>query len=100
MCEVFFLVVAVESFPFCLPILHAGCLIVCVERATRLVKSQQTAGKEYVCVLRCHDAVEQQSLQQVRSIPSRSLVSFSFSFERRLANSPVLSSSGHHSFPL
>ncbi|KAL7720102.1 Centromere/microtubule binding protein cbf5 [Entamoeba marina] len=27
-----------------------GCLIVCIERATRLVKSQQDAGKEYVCV--------------------------------------------------
>ena len=40
-----------------------GCLIVCVERATRLVKSQQTAGKEYVCVLRCHDEVEQSALQ-------------------------------------
>ncbi|KAJ1952934.1 centromere/microtubule-binding protein cbf5, partial [Dipsacomyces acuminosporus] len=24
-----------------------GCLIVCVDRATRLVKSQQSAGKEY-----------------------------------------------------
>ncbi|KAH8044083.1 hypothetical protein JL720_17213 [Aureococcus anophagefferens] len=30
-----------------------GCLIVCVDRATRLVKSQQSAGKEYVAVLRC-----------------------------------------------
>merc|ERR1712216_385460 len=35
-----------------------GCLIVCVERATRLVKSQQGAGKEYVAVLRLHDAIE------------------------------------------
>ena len=35
-----------------------GSLIVCVERATRLVKSQQGAGKEYVCVLRLHDAIE------------------------------------------
>lgn len=35
-----------------------GCLIVCVDRATRLVKSQQGAGKEYVCVLRLHDLVE------------------------------------------
>jgi H/ACA ribonucleoprotein complex subunit 4 len=34
-----------------------GCLIVCVDRATRLVKSQQGAGKEYVCVLRLHDAI-------------------------------------------
>ena len=37
-----------------------GCLIVCVDRATRLVKSQQGAGKEYVCVLRLHDALESQ----------------------------------------
>ncbi|CAB4412112.1 unnamed protein product [Rhizophagus irregularis] len=35
-----------------------GCLIVCVDRATRLVKSQQSAGKEYVCVIRFHDALE------------------------------------------
>lgn len=31
-----------------------GCLIVCIDRATRLVKSQQGAGKEYVCVIRLH----------------------------------------------
>ena len=42
-----------------------GCLIVCVDRATRLVKSQQGAGKEYVCVLRLHDALEgEQKLAQ------------------------------------
>lgn len=35
-----------------------GCLIVCIERATRLVKSQQTAGKEYVGIFRLHSAVE------------------------------------------
>ena len=35
-----------------------GCLIVCVDRATRLVKSQQGAGKEYVGVLRLHGKVE------------------------------------------
>lgn len=34
-----------------------GNLIVCVDRATRLVKSQQGAGKEYVCVARLHSAV-------------------------------------------
>ena len=34
-----------------------GCLIVCVDRATRLVKSQQGAGKEYVAVLRLHEAL-------------------------------------------
>lgn len=35
-----------------------GCLIVCIERATRLVKSQQGAGKEYVGILRLHNAIE------------------------------------------
>eukprot|EP00891_Asterochloris_glomerata_P001581 jgi/Astpho2/1581/Aster-07910 len=35
-----------------------GNLIVCVERATRLVKSQQGAGKEYVCIARLHSAPE------------------------------------------
>ena len=30
----------------------------CVERATRLVKSQQNAGKEYVAIVRLHDAIE------------------------------------------
>ncbi|KAL2266301.1 hypothetical protein VTJ83DRAFT_5653 [Remersonia thermophila] len=34
-----------------------GCLIVCIDRATRLVKAQQGAGKEYVCVIRFHDKV-------------------------------------------
>jgi H/ACA ribonucleoprotein complex subunit 4 len=35
-----------------------GCLIVCVDRATRLVKSQQSAGKEYIAVVRLHNAIE------------------------------------------
>ncbi|GFR96374.1 H/ACA ribonucleoprotein complex subunit 4, partial [Elysia marginata] len=34
-----------------------GCLIVCIERATRLVKSQQGAGKEYVCIFELHNPV-------------------------------------------
>ncbi|XP_049934561.1 H/ACA ribonucleoprotein complex subunit 4-like [Nymphaea colorata] len=34
-----------------------GSLIVCIDRATRLVKSQQGAGKEYVCVARLHSSV-------------------------------------------
>ena len=38
--------------PFLLQV--TGCLIVCVDRATRLVKSQQSAGKEYVGVVRLH----------------------------------------------
>lgn len=35
-----------------------GCLIVCIERATRLVKSQQNAGKEYVGIVRLHDSID------------------------------------------
>jgi H/ACA ribonucleoprotein complex subunit 4 len=35
-----------------------GCLIVCIDRATRLVKSQQSAGKEYVSVVRLHDSLD------------------------------------------
>ena len=35
-----------------------GNLIVCIDRATRLVKSQQGAGKEYVCVAKLHSKVE------------------------------------------
>lgn len=35
-----------------------GCLIVCIDRATRLVKSQQNAGKEYVAVFSLHSAVD------------------------------------------
>jgi len=35
-----------------------GSLVVCIERATRLVKSQQGAGKEYVCILRLHSAID------------------------------------------
>ncbi|CAI9779462.1 unnamed protein product [Fraxinus pennsylvanica] len=34
-----------------------GNLIVCIDRATRLVKSQQGAGKEYVCIARLHSKV-------------------------------------------
>jgi H/ACA ribonucleoprotein complex subunit 4 len=35
-----------------------GNLIVCIDRATRLVKAQQSAGKEYVCIARFHGKVE------------------------------------------
>ncbi|XP_053129354.1 H/ACA ribonucleoprotein complex subunit DKC1 [Hemicordylus capensis] len=38
-----------------------GCLIVCIERATRLVKSQQSAGKEYVGIIRLHNAIESEA---------------------------------------
>ncbi|KAG5871886.1 hypothetical protein JTB14_033119 [Gonioctena quinquepunctata] len=40
-----------------------GCLLVCIERATRLVKSQQAAGKQYVAVFKLHSAVD--SIKQV-----------------------------------
>jgi len=33
----------------------SGCLLVCINRATRLVKSQQLAGKTYVCIARFHN---------------------------------------------
>ena len=38
-----------------------GCLIVCIDRATRLVKSQQGAGKEYVCIVRLHGPIESET---------------------------------------
>ncbi len=39
-----------------------GCLIVCIDRATRLVKAQQSAGKEYVGVVRLHSAIEHEKV--------------------------------------
>ncbi|TMW66685.1 hypothetical protein Poli38472_013997 [Pythium oligandrum] len=38
-----------------------GCLIVCIDRATRLVKAQQGAGKEYVAIVRLHSAIDGQA---------------------------------------
>lgn len=38
-----------------------GCLIVCIDRATRLVKAQQSAGKEYVGIVRLHSAIENET---------------------------------------
>mmetsp|Transcript_74682 Transcript_74682/g.210995 ORF Transcript_74682/g.210995 Transcript_74682/m.210995 type:complete len:459 (-) Transcript_74682:109-1485(-) len=35
----------------------SGCLLVCLNRATRLVKAQQGAGKEYVGIVRFHSDV-------------------------------------------
>lgn len=35
-----------------------GCLIVCIDRATRLVKSQQGAGKEYVGIFKLHAPID------------------------------------------
>ncbi|RMJ24461.1 centromere microtubule-binding protein CBF5 [Aspergillus sp. HF37] len=45
-----------------------GCLIVCIDRATRLVKSQQGAGKEYVCVIRLHDKIPGGKAQFLRAL--------------------------------
>ena len=35
-----------------------GCLITCINNATRLVKAQQSAGKEYIAVLKLHAKVD------------------------------------------
>jgi len=40
-----------------------GNLLVCIDRATRLVKSQQSAGKEYVAVVRFHGPVKKKRFQ-------------------------------------
>mmetsp|Transcript_5751 Transcript_5751/g.8832 ORF Transcript_5751/g.8832 Transcript_5751/m.8832 type:complete len:490 (-) Transcript_5751:249-1718(-) len=39
-----------------------GNLLVCCDRATRMVKSQQSAGKEYVAVLRLHGLVDNEKI--------------------------------------
>uniref|UniRef100_A0A1B6CBF6 Uncharacterized protein n=1 Tax=Clastoptera arizonana TaxID=38151 RepID=A0A1B6CBF6_9HEMI len=36
----------------------SGCLVVCIERTTRLAKAQQSAGKEYIAIFKLHSAVE------------------------------------------
>merc|ERR1711935_362519 len=41
-----------------------GCLIVCLNRATRLVKAQQSAGKEYIGIYRLHESVEKKRVAQ------------------------------------
>lgn len=38
-----------------------GCLIICIDKATRLVKSQQSAGKEYISVFKLHSAPESEA---------------------------------------
>ena len=35
-----------------------GCLITCISNATRLVKAQQSAGKEYVAIFKLHQHIE------------------------------------------
>jgi len=42
-----------------------GNLIICLERATRLVKSQQGAGKQYVCVIRFHEKTSKEKMARV-----------------------------------
>ena len=42
-----------------------GCLIVCLNRATRLVKAQQSAGKEYIGIVRFHNPIE--SMKELES---------------------------------
>lgn len=39
-----------------------GCLIVCINRATRLVKAQQSAGKEYVAIVKLHAPIESEKV--------------------------------------
>lgn len=43
-----------------------GCLVVCIDRATRLVKSQQSAGKEYIAVFQLHEKVD--NVQKVNDV--------------------------------
>ncbi|XP_078044787.1 dyskerin pseudouridine synthase 1 Nop60B [Augochlora pura] len=49
----------------------SGCLIVCIDRATRLAKAQQSAGKEYISVFKLHAVPEsvlkvRQSLERLQ----------------------------------
>lgn len=41
-----------------------GCLIVCIGRTTRLAKSQQGAGKEYVAIFRLHNEATERKVRQ------------------------------------
>ena len=45
----------------------------CIDRATRLVKSQQGAGKEYVCIFKLHSGVESVNLVSVLLVNSKFL---------------------------
>lgn len=45
-----------------------GCLIVCIDRATRLVKAQQSAGKEYVGLVRFHSAIGGSTAEATRKV--------------------------------
>ena len=46
----------------------SGCLIVCLDRATRLAKSQQGAGKEYIAVFRLHSTAENIQAKLTRAV--------------------------------
>ena len=46
----------------------SGCLIVCLDRATRLAKSQQSAGKEYIAVFRLHNTAEDIQARATRAV--------------------------------
>lgn len=57
------------------PQLHTRCSpalinLSSIDRATRLVKSQQGAGKEYVCVIRLHDKLPGGQVQFARALES------------------------------
>ncbi len=55
----------------------SGCLIVCIERATRLVKSQQSAGKEYIGVVRFHSPIDDvKKVERVSSIQNKKNCTF------------------------
>lgn len=41
-----------------------GSLIICIDRATRIAKSQQNAGKQYIAVLRLFDTVDYNDLAE------------------------------------
>ncbi|KAH9412253.1 H/ACA ribonucleoprotein [Ordospora pajunii] len=41
----------------------SGVLTVCIDRATRLTKSQQSLGKEYVCVIEFHGECDEQGFR-------------------------------------
>ena len=43
-------------------------MIVCIDRATRIVKSQQSAGKEYVCVIRLNEKLPGGEAQFARAL--------------------------------
>lgn len=53
-------------------------LVVCIERSTRLVKSQQSSGKEYISVFKLHNPVE--SVLQVEILL---IIYFDFQFLKK-----------------